>query len=180
MIELDPVALLMLKGFDRTVKMGIWSKENLRIHNKWFDGERKFYENELRQFHVDFLSEVEKLEVEDKKVEPQKEIKNPKIKIFIDDMQGIYRETENGILSYKIKASSKRFHTINFLFGKDRVKTSVLATATIQPEDLVRKEIKETNELFCENLKVANVLISKIGTGGYALNNKDFNIIKNQ
>ena len=32
--------------------------KELKVYNRWFDGKRKEYEEDLRQFHVDFLSTV--------------------------------------------------------------------------------------------------------------------------
>jgi len=106
-------------------------------------------------------------------------VKNPKINIFIDEKKGIYRETEKGILAYKIKTSSKRFHVIITLFGKDRVKTSLLAQATNQTEAVLRKEIDKTNYLFAVNLKFQTPLILKLGTGGVCLNWDRLNIVRN-
>jgi len=60
--KLDPVAILMLRGFDRAVRMNLWRKETLKTYNRWFDGKRKMYENDLRQFHVDFLTAMQELE----------------------------------------------------------------------------------------------------------------------
>lgn len=63
----DPSVLIMLKGlknvlakkWDKTPRgMLKWNPKNLKKYNRWFDGQRKYYENELRQFHVDFLTEV--------------------------------------------------------------------------------------------------------------------------
>ena len=106
-------------------------------------------------------------------------IENTKIAIIIDHKKGIYRETENGILAYKIKIPSNRFTFIDLLFGKERVKTSVLAEAVGYTEELVRKEIIKTNDLFTNRLDVNDHLILKVGTGGYSLNTDVFSITKN-
>jgi DNA-binding winged helix-turn-helix (wHTH) protein len=37
-----------------------WSLSNLKKYNKWYKGERKNYEIELRQFHTGFLAELTK------------------------------------------------------------------------------------------------------------------------
>jgi hypothetical protein len=53
----DPVALLMLKGI-KNIKTKRWSKENLKMHNNWFDGKRSQYERSLRRFHTQLVSSV--------------------------------------------------------------------------------------------------------------------------
>ena len=64
----DPVALLMLYGIKSTYAES-WAKnrrttpykealKELKVYNRWFDGKRKEYEEDLKQFHVDFLSTV--------------------------------------------------------------------------------------------------------------------------
>lgn len=63
----DPVVLLMLKGlknvlakkWDKTPNGMIkWDVKRLKDYNKRIEGKRAYYENELRQFHADFLTEV--------------------------------------------------------------------------------------------------------------------------
>lgn len=63
----DPSVLIMFKGlknvlakkWDRTPSGKFkWGPKKLKSYNKSFDGQRKYYENELRQFHVDFLTEI--------------------------------------------------------------------------------------------------------------------------
>ena len=169
----DPVGVILMRGLNYAIRLGKWNEKNLRSYYRWFDGKRNEYEVELRRFHLMFLEELGKVK------EPIQEKVNKKIKVFLDENKGIYRQTETGMLSYKIKVPSKRFHIVNYIFGKEKVKTSILATATRQTEELVRKEIDRTNELFCKNLKVGSALILKIGTGGYSLNTEEFNIVKN-
>jgi len=64
----DPVALLMLYGIKSTYAE-YWAKnrptvsykdalKELKVYNRWFDGKRKEYEEDLKQFHVDFLSTI--------------------------------------------------------------------------------------------------------------------------
>ncbi len=77
----DPVALLMLKGFKYLLSKGWdkkmiepssrWSKKNLEIYNRWFDGKREFYQNDIKQFHFEFLNEIENLNLKNKEVKPK-------------------------------------------------------------------------------------------------------------
>ena len=60
--RLDPIALLMVKGFQHTERTGLWSTKHLKILNKKYEGKRKEYENHLKQFHADFVKVVEKIE----------------------------------------------------------------------------------------------------------------------
>ena len=64
----DPVALIMLYGIKSTY-VEHWAKnrptvpykdarKELKVYNRWFDGKRKEYELDLKQFHADFLSTV--------------------------------------------------------------------------------------------------------------------------
>ncbi len=67
--EQDPVALILLKGI-KNIPKGLknkinepnnrWSKENLKTFNNWFEGKRPFYEEELKQFHLLLVAEIEK------------------------------------------------------------------------------------------------------------------------
>ena len=81
--RLDPVALLMLKGFKATERMGLWRTEYLKIYYRWFDGKRPEYERDLKSFHNDFLKELEKIEPE----ETESEMK-PKIPLDFDPHTG--------------------------------------------------------------------------------------------
>lgn len=63
----DPVALLMLKGLKNILAkkwnktpngMIKWDIKRLKNYNKQIEGKRAYYENKLRQFHIDFLTEI--------------------------------------------------------------------------------------------------------------------------
>jgi DNA-binding winged helix-turn-helix (wHTH) protein/uncharacterized protein YeaC (DUF1315 family) len=54
----DPVALLMLRGINN-ISTTKWSKDRLKLYNRWYDGKRSMYEQELRQFHLLLLAEFE-------------------------------------------------------------------------------------------------------------------------
>jgi hypothetical protein len=142
-----------------------------------YDFKRPKYPKYMEQIHTLLIPELLKLCTQ--KPEPDK-AKNSQINIFINQKKGIYRETEkDGILAYKIQIPSNRFTFIDLIFGKEKVKTSVLAEAVGYTEELVRKEIVKTNDLFTDRLEVNDPLILKVGTGGYSLNTEIFNIVKN-
>lgn len=82
----DPVVMLMLRGFDTTLKMNLWDKKHIKVLNGWFDGNRKRYENDIRQFHADFLTELYK--ITDKPVEKSDEVKINKIPLAINTRTG--------------------------------------------------------------------------------------------
>lgn len=99
--EQDPVALIMLKGIKKLpIKKWYhkfffkWRPERVSIYNKWYEGKRDYYQNELRQFHVDFVTELEKElirekeELKNKKTEPA-EIKSKKLNIRFDPENSI-------------------------------------------------------------------------------------------
>ncbi len=58
----DPVAFLILKGFEGAKRIGKWNDKYLKTYNKWFTPEqKKLYETNLRQFHIDFLLELKRI-----------------------------------------------------------------------------------------------------------------------
>ncbi|MEK7095094.1 MAG: hypothetical protein AAB917_00355 [Patescibacteria group bacterium] len=65
----DPVAVILLKGYDYTKTLQ-WRfpeiTERLRVLNRWFEGKRDRYEKDLRQFHLMFLDELDKIKVGEK------------------------------------------------------------------------------------------------------------------
>jgi hypothetical protein len=70
----DPVVFLMLKGLESTKRMKKWSDKTLEMYYKWYDPkEKQRYEKNIRQFHVDFLLELEKTGNKHKEIpEPSK------------------------------------------------------------------------------------------------------------
>jgi hypothetical protein len=57
--EQDPLALLMVKGI-KNIKNSKYDKKTLQMYNRWFEGDRGMYERDLRLFHADMLSQLEK------------------------------------------------------------------------------------------------------------------------
>lgn len=177
---LDPVALLMLKGFKRTEGTGLWSIKSLKMFNRQYEGKRNEYENHLKQFHVDFLKEVEKIE-EPETEQKETPISLPKEKakpvIFIDDKKGIY-EKSNEQSAYGVEKNSKRFKIITHLLTKDNCSVSELAKDTDQTDHVTMKAIAEINRLFRKNVGQAYDLIRHTDTVGYFLNTEKFEIQK--
>lgn len=66
----NPCALLMMKGIKNIPRKewsklknelpNRWSLSNLKMYNKWYEGQRKNYEIELKQFHTEFIAELTK------------------------------------------------------------------------------------------------------------------------
>ena len=149
--RLDPATMLMLKGFDRTLKMGIWEKKELKTLNKWYDGERKYYENELKQFHADFLTELGKIQT---KILPIITKETPKISIPLDfDFRTgdftFYKTTGTiapATQEYKILCSL--LNSESYLCAYLPLYKSLVPTATE-----IRKPHKETISQVVRNLK---------------------------
>ncbi len=169
----DPVALIMLKGLKNVLRRGYhknpknyfkWSKEGLKSYAKAYEGERSYYKNELRKFHIQFIPEVEKITDEPEKAESQE-----KIKIFIDDSLGIYRVVKNKKLNYPIRRGSKRFVIIKNL-SRELAKLSKLEELTKQRPGIIMQEISRTNKAFRQKLKLTEDLIIRHDTSGYSLN----------
>ena len=68
----DPVALLMILGI-KNIRTKRWSRETLKLYNRWFDGKRSYYEKELRQFHLLLVDAIEKMG----KITPVRETPKP-------------------------------------------------------------------------------------------------------
>jgi len=94
--RLDPVAMLMIRGLERTKEMKLWSNDYLKSHYKWFDGQRKRYEDDLRQFHADFLTELYK--TDSKTINKPAVVENPKPPLVMNMRTGdfsFYKTTGN-------------------------------------------------------------------------------------
>lgn len=164
----DPVALIMLKGlknvlaknYDKQQKQSFkWGKNYLKIYNSHYERMRKFYEGELRQFHLQFKNEIEKIDDRPEKT-----------KIFIDENEGIYRVANNKKLNYPIRRDSKRSNIINFLTTQKLTKLSELKKLTGQKPEVIMQEINRINKAFRHKLKLTEDLIIHHKTSGYALN----------
>jgi hypothetical protein len=69
----DPVALLLLKGI-KNITNKRWSKNNLKMHNRWFEGKRSQYLASLRRFHTQLVSAIGNIsDTSGKKVELPRE-----------------------------------------------------------------------------------------------------------
>lgn len=69
----DPFAVMLLNnGYDKLPikewrklstennRPNLWDKDSLKSYDNWYKGQRKNYEIKLRQFHADFLTEIER------------------------------------------------------------------------------------------------------------------------
>ena len=146
----DIVAIILLRGFDVAKEMRLWSNKTLNSFNKWFKGERKYYEDHLRQFHTDFLTEVMKLKNE-KPLEIPKVPEN-KIPLHFDERTGdfnFYNTTSNiapATQEYKILYSL--LHSESYLCEYLPLYKALFPSTTE-----IRKAHKDTLAQIIRNLK---------------------------
>ena len=173
--KLDPVALLMLRGFAYTEKMGLWTSKNLKMHNKHYENQRPYYEKTLKSFHAEFLEvlEAEGLTQDDALTYTPTISLNPSI--FIDGKKGIYLAS-NPQFAYAVEKESKRFALIRHLLSKEYSSVSELARISGQTPHVTIKAISEINRLFRKQLGQPHDLICHTDTAGYFLNNEKFEI----
>ena len=172
--QLDPVAILMLKGFDSATKMNLWGKSELKTLNKWYDGERKLYENALKQFHADFLTELGR-----EKVKPTQQ--NTKLEITFDTEKSILKIGDKEV-SIKIKNDKPNSHyVLEFIFEKG-VKEQAFCTDILE-EKFARERAnnmsmyracQDINKKVSEQAKISNFLIIKSGKTGYTQVNPEY------
>lgn len=174
----DPCAILMLKGINSSrvkkymkeskYEVEKWYPKNIKMYNRWYDGQRKFYEDELRKFHIDFLSEVEKLE-ENNIAEPAKT--NSKIPLHINLRTGdfsFYKTTGT------ISLATQEFKILSALIKSEDYQSSYLSLykALFPSTEEVRKTQRDTLAQIIRNLKETLGILPK-----KKLSNKD--IFKN-
>jgi len=177
----DIVAILLLRGVNYATSLKRWSKKHILMYNRWFDGQRGFYEGEFRRFHLALLDELAttrtkiKKSIKEEKPISKKEVPANKIKIYLDDNKGIY-QVDKPDLSYPLKKISKRYKLIQCLISKDSISIYELSETIHQTKELTMKEISSINKLFRQKLSIPHDLIVHIATGGYSLNKYTFDI----
>lgn len=173
----DPVALIMIEGLKNVLARNWgkdpeyylkWNRSALKAYSRRYEGKREFYENELRQFNLQFINEVEKI----KEKPVVKDIIDARTKVFIDESEGIYRIIKDKKVNYSVGRDSKRFRVIKYLAVQEVVKLSKLEELTGQRPPVIIQEINKINKSFREKLKLGDDLIIHHKTGGYSLNKK--------
>ena len=119
--EQDPVALLIVKGI-KNIKTKKWSEKTLRLYNKWFDGKRGEYENDLRQFHADFLTKIQLLKAE--KVETKPEPEKEKLPLILSSSTGDF-----SFYNFKgnLVPTGQEFKVLNTLLNSSDFQASYLS-----------------------------------------------------
>ncbi len=130
----------------------------------------------LKEYKNKLIKKLDREEIFEKKIVSTKnKIKKGKIEVFISVEKGIYKN-KNVNLNYPIQNRSKRFKLIKDL--KDGKKDGKILADTLYKGSLseLSKEIKEINKNFENKLKLKNKLIINLETGGYKLNDHNYNI----
>ena len=169
--EQDPVALLMLKGI-KNINTQRWGQKTLEIYNGHYDGKRKSYEDDLRQFHVDFLTEIEK--VETIKEKPKISFDKENSILHIDD-KDVHIKLKNDkpndhyVLEYIFEneegLKEKSFYSdiIKIKFEREKVDNMSLY-----------RSCKAISRKVSEQAGLSNFLVIKSGKTGYTHINPDY------
>ena len=175
--KLDPVALLMLNGFKKTEKTGLWRHELLKTYNRWFDGERNYYEEELKQFHTDFLIELEKLETikEETLLEPQK------LKITFDTENSILKINDIGVKITLKNDKTDGHYVLEYLFEQgienpaDYVDILKVKFKGDKKNNMsMYRACNDINRKVSEQANISNFLDIHSGKTGWVQVNKEF------
>lgn len=102
---------------------------------------------------------------------------NKKITIFIDRINGIYKNEKTKNPCYPIKSKIKRFKALEYLNKYNNLSPTALSKKLGQSYPNLNKAIKEINENFKFNLNLKKDLIIQSSTSLYLLNKDDYNII---
>ena len=181
----DPCAMLMLKGINNSRirqwmkesphELHKWNPKRIKSFNKWYEGERKYYEDELRKFHIDFLTEVGKLE--ENKILPQA----VKPEITFDAEKSILKIGDK-IVNIKLKNDKPNSHyVLEYIFDnglKEQAYYTDIIEAKFPKEQMewrsMYRACNDINKKVSEQANVSNFLIIKTGKTGYAQVNSDY------
>lgn len=150
--RLDPVALLMLDGFKETDRKGLWNTNRLKTFNKWFNGKRKDYENNLTQFHVSFIEELVKRGLDSVTFSMEKNPSFKKISLFLHPRTGDFNFHK---LSGTIAPSTQEFKILYRLLNSEDYQCDYLSLyREIHPGlETLQKTHKYALALIIRNLK---------------------------
>lgn len=167
----DPLALLMLKDI-KNINTKRWDRETLKIYNGHYEDKRKFYEDSLRQFHIDFLTEIEK--VETIKEKPKISFDKENSLLHIDDKDAHIKlkndkPNDHYVLEYIFEneegLKEKSFYSdiIKIKFEREKVDNMSLY-----------RSCNAINKKVSEQVGISNFLIIKSGKSGYTQINPDY------
>lgn len=156
--------LAFLKG-----RPTLWDKSNLKEYDVRYKGKRKYYENELKQFHADFLTEISRVNTQDL-FETQKE--ELPLKLNFRTGEFTYCKT-----SGTIPLKTKEFKVLYLLLHSKDYFTDYLSLckATSQGITEVRKAHKDELVQTIKDLKNRLKILPKTKTS----NPDIFQVIKN-
>jgi hypothetical protein len=146
--EQDPVALLLVKGI-KNIKTKKWSDKTLKMYNRWFDGKRERYENDLRQFHADFLTAISQAPKIEEKNEISFDIENSILKVNgINVKITLKNDPPNShyVLEYIFKNGIKEIadytNIIESKFPKENAKWRKIYRACLDIQSKVKEQAK--------------------------------------
>lgn len=169
----DPVALLLVRGMDYTVKLKKWSEKTLKIYNKWFDGKRNLYESELKRFHVMLLDELAK----------PKPRTTSKPEIIFDKENSILKIDDKEV-HIKLKNDLPNSHyVLEYVFTnedglKEKSFYSDILESKFPAEKMdwrsIYRACNDINKKVSEQANINKFFIVKTGKTGYAQINSDY------
>jgi len=174
----DPVVFLMLDGLSRTMTMGLWSKEALKTYNRWYDGQRKEYENNLRQFHANFITEIGLRLLKEKPIitEPAKEIPVIKNQLSFDKEKSVLTINDNEIkITLKNDKTNSHYVLEHIFENEDGLRAKSYYSEIIESKFLNEKiewrslyrACNDINAKVSKQASVSNFLLIKSGKSGY-------------
>ena len=187
----NPCALLMLKGIKNIPRKewsklknelpNRWSLSNLKMYNKWYEGQRKNYEIELKQFHTEFIAELTKT-------------KNQNLPEINEKLTGFRFNPQTGDFSYfktkgTIALGTNEFKIFSLLYSRigifvdhltiyKALNTNNIEVKKSQKSALsqVIRNIKEKLEILPKDKAVNPDIFENTPKGGYRLIFKDTSI----
>lgn len=170
----DPLALLLVHGFNYTLRLNLWDKEYLKSTNTWYDGKRGMYESELRRFHISFLDELAK---------PLPPAPIVKPDLSFDKVKSILKIGDSEI-NITLKSDKPVAHyVLEYIFENEEGLQSQSFYSDIR-ETKFQKEKKSNKTVYdaCNNInkkvsdqaKISNFLIVKSGKTGYTQINPEY------
>lgn len=154
--EQDPVAVLMIRGIkninpdyakENPFK---WNLKHLKMHNRWFEGQRGRYEQDLRQFHLALLAAIE--DAEATKSKPVQAPPAPKLPLIFYYSTGDFRfYAASGTLA----PTTQMYKILSALLSAENYRASFLELwQSIYPQAAdISKPQKQQLSLIIRNIK---------------------------
>jgi hypothetical protein len=105
------------------------------------------------------------------------EDKSKKTNIFVDKINGVYKNEKYKDPCYLLKEDTKRFKILKHLNKSEALSSAALTKIVSQSYSNLNKAIKEINKNFRTELLLKNDLVVKVKNGLYLLNKDKYNII---